>query len=134
MLSVIKNDMNKNMGEFPQLFISIIYIDKNWVTKIPLQQRSFQSCWMNLTMGLPSSFRTSIKVSLKMAEWPNGLIGISDRHPVEWTPLKLYPKMMRMICRSTGRVFVGPAFHRDPEWIRMSENVSPPHRLLVTCF
>ncbi|KAI9927419.1 hypothetical protein ASPWEDRAFT_175021 [Aspergillus wentii DTO 134E9] len=46
----------------------------------------------------------------------------------EWSPIQLYPKLLRIIALLSGRVFVGRPLCRDEEWIHSSVNFT------VDCF
>lgn len=42
--------------------------------------------------------------------------------PKDWTPIPLYPSLLRMVALISGRVFVGLPLCRNADWIRISIN------------
>ncbi|KAL2065352.1 hypothetical protein VTL71DRAFT_3022 [Oculimacula yallundae] len=38
----------------------------------------------------------------------------------DWTPITLYDTVLRLVCRVSGKVFVGPGLNRNAEWIDIS--------------
>lgn len=47
----------------------------------------------------------------------------------EWTPVVVSPRLMRVVCRTAGRVFVGAQLNRTPEWIKLNCEVSHPFNI-----
>ncbi|EAW13530.1 cytochrome P450 [Aspergillus clavatus NRRL 1] len=39
-----------------------------------------------------------------------------------WTPIQVYPKMLRLVSRINGKIFVGPSLYDNEEWITISCN------------
>ncbi|KAE9363515.1 cytochrome P450 [Stipitochalara longipes BDJ] len=39
---------------------------------------------------------------------------------VDWTPIKLYPKVARLIARTSGRTFSGKSLCRNEEWLQLN--------------
>ena len=48
----------------------------------------------------------------------------ASSHQVDWSPIQVYPKVLRLVSRVNGKVFVGKGLHQNEEWIEISCNVS----------
>ncbi|KAK1141873.1 hypothetical protein N8T08_008386 [Aspergillus melleus] len=43
----------------------------------------------------------------------------------DWHAIQVYPKILRLVSRVNGRIFVGNPLHQNEEWINISCNASP---------
>ncbi|KAH8433979.1 cytochrome P450 [Aspergillus melleus] len=50
----------------------------------------------------------------------------------DWHAIQVYPKILRLVSRVNGRIFVGNPLHQKEEWINISCNASPLSRLHYT--
>ena len=50
-------------------------------------------------------------------------------HNIDWSPIQVYPKILRLVSRVNAKIFVGDGLHKNEEWIEISCNVSPSHRI-----
>ena len=53
---------------------------------------------------------------------------ICSQHVIDWSPIQVYPKILRLVSRVNAKIFVGNGLHKNEEWIEIRCNVSPPHR------
>ena len=53
---------------------------------------------------------------------------ICSQHQIDWSPIQVYPKILRLVSRVNAKIFVGNGLHKNEEWIEITCNVSPPHR------
>ena len=57
--------------------------------------------------------------------WPNQ--NICSQYRIDWFPIQVYPKILRLVSRVNAKIFVGNDLHKNEEWIEISCNVSRPH-------
>lgn len=49
-------------------------------------------------------------------------VGLLEEFPTydDWTPVNVYYTLLRLVCRTSGRMCVGPSLNRNKEWIDIS--------------
>ena len=52
------------------------------------------------------------------------LVSFNKTDITEWLPMTVYPKVLRLVSRVNGKIFVGNGLYQNEEWIDISCNVS----------
>ncbi len=59
-----------------------------------------------------------------MQRYASWAMCVPSLNQVDWLPVPVYPKVLRLVSRLNGKIFVGTGLHQNEEWIDISCNVS----------